>query len=95
MSGPTVLLAYASWAAAPLVAYAALAHGLRRAFRGFAALLAAYSAGVWLIWGALRAQLGGGAQLGVVPGSVLAPWAGVVALSLLLFALGARIGGGE
>ncbi|TCO72941.1 hypothetical protein [Rhodovulum euryhalinum] len=92
MTGLSVLLAYAGWAAAPLVAYAALSHGLRRAGRGFLVLLAGYSALVWLTWAALRA---GTAAASVAPVAVLVPWAGVAVLSLLLYALGAWIGGGE
>ncbi|MBN2905673.1 MAG: hypothetical protein JXJ18_03070 [Rhodobacteraceae bacterium] len=95
MTGLSILLAYASWAAGPLVAYAALTHGLRRGWRGFAVLFAGYSAGVWLIWAAVQAQAGAGANLPVAPLSVLVPWAGVAILSGLLYALGAAIGGGE
>ncbi|TCP43128.1 hypothetical protein [Rhodovulum marinum] len=87
----TVLLAYAGWAAAPLVAYAALSHGLRRAPRGFAVLFALYTALAWVTWAALGAQ----AAATVAPSAVIVPWAGVAVLSLLLYALGAWIGGGE
>jgi len=95
MTGLSILLAYASWAAAPLVAYAALSHGLRRAPRGFLILFSGYSAAVLLVWAALRAQTAGVTEATVAPLSVLAPWAGVAVLSVLLYALGARIGGGE
>lgn len=89
----TVLLAYAGWAAAPLVAYAALAHGLRRAPGPFLALFALYSALAGLTWAALGAQPAG--QGPVAPLAVIGPWAGVAVLSLLLYGLGAWIGGGE
>ncbi|ARE40035.1 hypothetical protein RGUI_1894 [Rhodovulum sp. P5] len=95
MTGLSVLLAYASWAAAPLVAYAALELGLRRSPRGFGLLLALYSAAVWLVWAALRVEVDGAPYATVAPLSVLGPWAGVMVLSLVLFAVGARIGGGE
>ncbi|SIO29769.1 hypothetical protein SAMN05444722_1283 [Rhodovulum sp. ES.010] len=91
MTGPTVLLAYAGWAAAPLVAYAALSHGLNRAWRAFLVLFGLYTALVWLVWAALRAQ----AEAAVAPMAVAGPWGGVAILSALLYALGARIGGGE
>ena len=95
MTGLTVLLAYASWAAAPLVAYAALSHGLRRRFRPFALLVAGYSAVVWLTWAALQAQNAGKPAVTVAPADLILPWAGVSVLSLMLYALGAWIGGGE
>jgi hypothetical protein len=95
MTGLTVLLAYAGWAAAPLVAYAALSHGLRRRFRPFALLVAGYSAVVWLTWAALTAQTDGKIAVTIAPVNVLVPWAGVTLLSLCLYALGAWIGGGE
>lgn len=94
MTGLTVLLAYAGWAAGPLVAYAALSHGLRRAARGFARLFALYTGAVWLVWAALRADLTGAAEATVAPLSLLVPWAGVSLLSVLLYVLGARVGGG-
>lgn len=93
MSGLAVLLAYLSWAAAPLVAYAALSHGLNRAGRALARLLTGYSAAVWLVWGALRAQVAGQGHMTVSPLAVLVPWAGVAILSVLLYALGASSGG--
>jgi len=95
MTGATILLAYAGWAASPLVAYAALSHGLRRRGGPFALLVAIYSAVVWLTWAALRAQTDGTLAVTLAPVNVIVPWAGVVVLSLLLFALGAWIGGGE
>ncbi|GAA0294711.1 hypothetical protein [Rhodovulum strictum] len=84
----TVLLVYAGWAAAPIMAYAALSHGLRRALTGFLALIGGYSVLVWLTWAALVRGAGGP----VAPLAVIGPWAGVALLSVLLYALGAWIG---
>ena len=95
MTGLTVLLAYASWAAAPLVAYAALSHGLRRSFQTFVLLKLGYSVAVWLVWAALQAQNAGKPSVTVAPADLILPWAGVSVLSLMLYALGAWIGGGE
>lgn len=95
MTGPGVLLAYAGWAAAPLVAYAALSFGLRRALRGFLLLFAGYSAAIWSTWAALVQQAAGQGAVTLAPGAVIAPWAGVAVLSALLYGLGAWIGGGE
>ncbi|MBK1636295.1 hypothetical protein [Rhodovulum adriaticum] len=92
MSGLAVLLAWMLWAAAPLVAYAALDHGLHRAGRSLAMVLGGYSAAACLVWVALRAQVAGQDHASVTPGAVLLSWAGVAVLSLLLYALGAWIG---
>lgn len=95
MSGPTILLAYAAWAAAPIVAYAALSHGLKRGLKGFALLFGTYTAAVWTIWGALHVQAAAGFAPAVPPWAMLGSWAGVAVLSALLYGLGAWIGGGE
>ncbi|HDR28056.1 hypothetical protein [Rhodovulum sp.] len=84
----TVLLVFAGWAAGPIVVYAALSHGLRRALPEFLALIGGYSVFVRLTWAALVRVAGGP----VAPMSVIGPWAGVAVLSGLLYALGAWIG---
>ncbi|PTW47183.1 hypothetical protein [Rhodovulum kholense] len=94
MTGPTLLLAYASWAVGPVVAYAALGHGLKRSAIGFTVLFGLYTTAVWLIWGGLQLQKADGGG-GLAPIAVLAPWGGVAVLSALLYALGAWIGDGE
>ncbi|MEX5727039.1 hypothetical protein Ga0609869_000392 [Rhodovulum iodosum] len=95
MSGLTIVLVYAGWALAPVVAYAALSHGLRRGLRGFLALFGAYGTAVLLSYAALRAEVAGQGHATVRPLAVLVPFIGAAVLSGLLYALGARIGGGE
>lgn len=89
MTGLTLLLAYAGWAAAPLIAWAALDHGLTRTPWGFLRLFASYSAMVWAVWAVLRVQGAGQGAAPVAPLAVAGPWAGVAVLSVLLYALGA------
>lgn len=95
MSGLTLLLVYAGWALAPVVAYAALSHGLRRGLRGFLVLFGLYGAAVLVSYAALRAGGTGQGHATVRPLAVLVPFLGTAVLSAALFLLGARIGGGE
>ncbi|WP_414898232.1 hypothetical protein [Rhodovulum sp. YEN HP10] len=96
MTGPTLLLAYGSWAAGPVVAYAALSHGLMRNAIGFTILFGLYTSSVLAIWGGLKLQTaGGGGATVLAPSAVLAPWGAVALVSAVLYALGAWIGGGD
>jgi hypothetical protein len=92
MAGYTEILVYGTWAAAPVIAYQALTHGLARKGRDFLVIFALYSAAVIVTWAALRADLartGFGAN---TPLGVLLPWIGTGVLSAALFALGRRNG---
>lgn len=95
MTGPTLLLAYGSWAAGPLVAYAALSHGLMRNAIGFTIMFGLYTSSVWAIWGGLKLQATGNGPAVLAPSAVLLPWGAVALVSAALYALGAWIGGGD
>lgn len=95
MSGLTILLVYAGWALAPVVAYAALTHGLRRGLRGFLMLFGLYASAVLVSYATLRAEVAGQGHATVRPLAVLLPFFGTAVLSAGLYLLGARVGGGE
>ncbi len=86
MGSFTVILAYATWGAAPLLAYQALVHGLDRRAAPFATLFALYTAAVLAT--ALAAH-----GFAVSRAEVILPWAGTLALSVALYLLGASKGG--
>ncbi|MBK5932891.1 hypothetical protein C8N32_11910 [Rhodovulum imhoffii] len=88
MTGSAILLAYASWAVAPVVAYAVLCHGLRGAWRGFLGLFGVYSLAV----GAIALSLPAKGPAVVLRHDVIFPWMGAAALSAGLYALGAMAG---
>lgn len=88
MSDFTTVLAYAGWVAAPMIAYQALMHGLRRAFTDFLLIYALYAGAVSMTFLALRTK-SSWETFGVVsPLSVMIVLGGTTMLSGLLFWLG-------
>lgn len=90
MQSFTEVLVYATWGAAPIVAYQALMHGVQRAPRPFALIFALYTAAVALTWASVRADVAAAGFGAVSPPAVLIPWAGTAVLSVLFFMLGLK-----
>lgn len=86
MGSFTVVLAYATWGAAPLLAYQALLHGLDRRAAPFLTLFALYTAAVLAT--AMAAH-----GFAMSRAEVMLPWVGTLVLSVALYLLGARKGG--
>lgn len=92
MGGFTEVLVYATWAAAPLVAYQALMHGLHRALPPFLTIFALYSAAVLVTCFGVRADVARAGFGAVSPVGVLLPWGGAAVLSAGLYLLGRKGG---
>jgi len=95
MGSFTEVLVYATWAAAPLVAYQALMHGLNRALGGFVTIFVLYTVAVAVTFFTVQSEV---AKVGfgpVTPMAVVIPWFGATVLSGVLFLLGHRVGPGE
>lgn len=93
--GITIILVYATWAIAPVVAYQALMAGLRGEGRKFAPLFAIYAAAVGVTWVSLTADLARTGFGPVSPPAVIAPAVVTAVLSAMLYLLGRKAGGGK
>lgn len=94
MAGFTEVMVYATWGAAPVMAYQALLHGLHRARRPFLIIFSLYSVAVLVTYAAVRGEMARAGFGPVSPVGVLLPWLGTGVLSLALYVLGAKVGGG-
>jgi len=90
--GITIILVYATWGIAPVVAYQALMAGLKGEGRGFAILFAIYAAAVGVTWASLTADLARTGFGPVSPPAVIAPAVVTAVLSAALYFLGRKAG---
>ena len=88
MGSFTEVLVYIGWAAAPLVAYQGLMHGLRRDGPGFAVILCLYAGAVAITSMTLRAEHARDGFGAISPQAILIPLIGTALLSGALFWLG-------
>lgn len=90
--GTTILLVYATWAIAPVVAYQALMAGLNGDGKNFVTLFVVYLLAVVVTYVSLTNDI---ARTGISPVSAMAvilPAAGIAVLSGILYLLGRRAG---
>lgn len=93
MTGFTEVLVYATWAAAPVVAYQSLMDGMAAEGRNCLTVFGLYSAAVLVTCLGMRAGI---SRLGVgvmSPIGVLVPWGGTGMLSGALYLLGRKTDG--
>lgn len=88
--GTTILLVYATWAIAPVVAYQALMAGLNRQGRNFALLFGVYAAALAVTVVALRNDIERTGSSPVSMMAVILPGVGIAVLSAILFWFGRR-----
>lgn len=93
--GITIILVYATWGIAPVVAYQALMAGLKGEGRNFAILFAVYAGAVGVTWASLSADVARTGFGPVSPPAVIAPAAVTALLSAALYLLGRRAGGAK
>jgi apolipoprotein N-acyltransferase len=93
--GITIILVYATWGIAPVVAYQALMAGLRGEGRNFAILFAVYAGAVGVTWVSLTADVARAGFGPVSPPAVIAPAVVTAVLSAALYVLGRKAGGGK
>ena len=90
--GITIILAYATWALLPVVAYQALMAGLNGEGRRYAVFFAVYAATVIVTYLSLTADIARAGYSPVSPVAVLAPAIVGAVLSLALYLVGRRVG---
>lgn len=95
MGSFTEVLVYATWAAAPLVAYQALMHGLNRALSGFVTIFVLYTIAVGVTFFTVQSEVARAGFGAVSPMAVVIPWFGATILSGALYLLGQKVGPGE
>jgi apolipoprotein N-acyltransferase len=92
--GITIILVYATWGIAPLLAYQALMAGLKGEGRNFAILFAVYAGAVGVTWASLSADVARAGFGPVSPVAVIAPAVATAVLSAALYLLGRKARGG-
>lgn len=93
--GITIILVYATWGIAPVLAYQALMAGLKGEGRNFAILFAVYAGAVGVTWASLSADVARTGFGPVSPPAVIAPAAATALLSAALYLLGRKAGGAK
>lgn len=90
MGGFTEILVYATWGAAPILAYQALMMGMRRQVGSLAVIGGLYSVAVIITYLTVRTEVAANGFGATSPMAVLIPWVGAMILSGGLYLLGTK-----